>query len=162
MGSRQQNKRLSVFLQIVVLLHFLILVGIVIFTCYIYTQIDQRFYNKKIISIHRDREIMRTQRFPPRMLKLQQQCLPPRMRKLQEDQKPAKATPQAELLISHQQLESLHARVEHLTRLLNIQLQISLSQEASIQELLMMRQHQHQVQQLESELKGNNLINVDY
>ncbi|TXG56597.1 hypothetical protein EZV62_017910 [Acer yangbiense] len=128
---------------------------------------------------------MRTQQLPPSMLKLQRQCLPPRMRKLQEDQQPClrmrrrrclpprmrklqkdqeltKAAPQAELLMNHQQFESLHARVEHLTRLLNIQLQISLSQEASIQELLMMRQHQHQVQQLESELKENYLINVGY
>ena len=127
---------------------------------------------------------MRTQQLPPRMLKLQQQCLPPRMRKLQEDQQPclrmrrrclpprmrthqkdqelAKAAPQAELFMNHQQFESLHAQVEHLTRLLNILLQISLSQEASIQELLMIRQHQHQVQQLESELKENNLVDVDY
>ncbi|KAK2636103.1 hypothetical protein Ddye_030895 [Dipteronia dyeriana] len=127
-----------------------------------------------------DGEIMRTQQIPPRMLKLQQQCLPPRMRKLQEDQQPslrmrrrrclpprmrklqedqklAKAEPQAELLISRQQFESLHARVERLTRLLNIQLQISWIQEAYIQELLMMRR-----QQQEQQLQQNKSDSVDY
>ncbi|KAK2636125.1 hypothetical protein Ddye_030917 [Dipteronia dyeriana] len=73
---------------------------------------------------------------PPRM---RRRCLPPRMRLLQEE-KLAKATPQPELSLSHQQLESLHARVEHLTQLLNIQLHLFQSQEASIQQLLLMQQ----------------------
>ncbi|KAK3218015.1 hypothetical protein Dsin_011985 [Dipteronia sinensis] len=77
---------------------------------------------------------------------MRRQELPPRIRWLQEE-KLAKATPQLEML-NHQQFESLHARVEHLTRLLNIQLQISWTQEASIQELLMIcQQQQKQLQQ---------------
>ncbi|KAK2636101.1 hypothetical protein Ddye_030893 [Dipteronia dyeriana] len=73
---------------------------------------------------------------PPRM---RRRCLPPRMRMLQEE-KLIKATPQSELSLSHQQLESLRARVEHLTQLLNIQLHLFQSREASIQQLILMQQ----------------------
>ncbi|KAK1551935.1 hypothetical protein Q3G72_007644 [Acer saccharum] len=76
---------------------------------------------------------------PPRMRR--RRCLPPRMRMLQGE-KLSEPASQAELLLSHQQLESLHARVEHRTQLLNIQLHLFRSQQASIQQLLLMHQQQ--------------------
>ncbi|KAK4842560.1 hypothetical protein QYF36_023720 [Acer negundo] len=94
-------------------------------------------------------------KLPPRMRR--RRCLPPRMRMLQEE-KLAEPASQAELLLSHQQLESLHARVEHRAQLLNIQLHLFRSQQASIQQLLLM----HQQQQQEEKQPQKRVVSIDY